>query len=61
MTSLSQCADAGYTRFAFSYAPSPQAAFEKECRNYEDLGRRNGLDHRIEPVPPAIDLESLAF
>ncbi len=50
---VSHCSDAGYTRFAFSYAPSSQAAFAKECRNYEDFGRRNGLDNRTDPVPPS--------
>ncbi len=50
---VSHCFDPGYTRFAFSYAPSSQAAFEKEWRNYEDFGRDNGLDNRIAPVPPS--------
>jgi len=49
---VSHCSDPGYTRFAFSYAPSSQAAFEKECLNYEDFGRDNGLDNRVAPVPP---------
>jgi hypothetical protein len=49
---VSHCSDPGYTRFAFSYAPSSQAAFEKECRNYDDFGRYNGLDNRMAPVPP---------
>ena len=53
---VSHCSDAGYTRFAFSYAPSSQAAFEKECRNYEDFGRQNGLDNRTAPVPPSTHL-----
>jgi hypothetical protein len=44
--------DTSYTRFAYSYASSPQAAFEKECRNYDDFGRNQGLDNRVDPVPP---------
>ena len=47
--------DTSYTRFAFSYAPSPDAAFQKECRNYDDFGRSGGLDNRIHPVPPLTD------
>jgi hypothetical protein len=53
---VSHCSDAGYTRFAFSYAPSSQAAFEKEGRNYDDFGRRSGLDNRTAPVPPSTPL-----
>ena len=47
--------DTRYTRFAFSYAPSPEAAFQKECRNYDDFGGSTGLDNRIHPVPPAMN------
>lgn len=49
---VSHCSDTSYTHFAFSYAGSSQAAFEKECRNYEDFGCYNGLDNRTAPVPP---------
>lgn len=45
--------DTSYTRFAFSYASSPEAAFERECHNYDDFGRSIGLDNRTQPVPPA--------
>jgi hypothetical protein len=44
--------DTSYTRFAFSYASSAEAAFQKECRNYDDFGRSTVLDNRIHPVPP---------
>jgi hypothetical protein len=47
--------DTGYTCFAFSYAPSPAAAFQEECRNYDDFGRSSVLDNRIQPRPPARD------
>jgi hypothetical protein len=43
--------DSSYTRFAFSYAASPQAAFEKECRNYHDFGASGALDNEAPPVP----------
>lgn len=43
----------GYTRFAFSYAPSAEAAFEKECRNYDDFGETGGLDNTARPVSTA--------
>ena len=45
--------DSGYTRFAFSYAPSAAAAFEKQCRNYDDFGGSGGLDNAARPVSAA--------
>ena len=42
--------DSSYTRFAFSYARSAEAAFEKECRNYQDFGGSDVLDNEAEPV-----------
>lgn len=41
-----------YTRFKYSYAPSPKAAFEKECRNYHDFGESRLLDNNIHPDRP---------
>jgi hypothetical protein len=43
--------DSSYTRFAYSYAPSAEAAFEKECRNYRDFGGSEGLDNEFRPAP----------
>jgi hypothetical protein len=43
--------DSSYTRFAYSYAATAKAAFEKECRNYHDFGASDGLDNEIHPVP----------
>jgi hypothetical protein len=43
--------ESSYTRFAYSYAPSAEAAFEKECRNYQYFGGSGGLDNRTPPVP----------
>ncbi|MGH7894373.1 MAG: hypothetical protein ACREQL_06870, partial [Candidatus Binatia bacterium] len=43
--------DSSYTRFAYSYAPSAQAAFEKERRNYRDFGGSDGLDNEVHPIP----------
>jgi hypothetical protein len=42
--------ESGYTRFAYSYARSADAAFEKECRNYHDFGGSGGLDNPAHPV-----------
>jgi len=41
--------DDGYTRFAYSYAPSAEAAFAKEWRNYDDFGGSDGLDNALPP------------
>jgi hypothetical protein len=43
--------DGGYTRFAFSYASSADAAFAKEWRNYDDFGGSDGLDNATSPAP----------
>ena len=43
-------ADSSYTRFAYSYAPSAEAAFEKECQNYDDFGGSRALDNEAHPV-----------
>ncbi len=42
--------DTGYTRFAYSYASSPAAAFEKQCRNFVDFGGRRDLDNEFAPA-----------
>jgi hypothetical protein len=49
---VNSAADDGYTCFAFSYAASPTAAFQKQCRNYDDFGRSTRLDNRSAPQPP---------
>jgi hypothetical protein len=41
--------DSSYTSFAYSYARSAEAAFEKECRNYHDFGGSDGLDNEADP------------
>jgi hypothetical protein len=41
--------DSGYTRFAYSYAHSAEAAFAKEWRNYDDFGGSDGLDNIVPP------------
>jgi len=43
--------DSAYTRFAYSYASSATAAFEKECRNYDDFGGSGALDNDSQPAP----------
>jgi hypothetical protein len=45
--------DSSYTRVADSYAPSAEAAFEKECQNYDDFGACGGLDNTARPVSAA--------
>lgn len=42
-----------YKCFKFSYATSPKAAFEKECRNYHDFGESRSLDNDYHPDRPA--------
>ena len=41
-----------YEKFKFSYATSPKAAFEKECRNYHDFGGAEKLDNKNHPQRP---------
>ena len=41
--------DSSYTRFAYSYAPSAEAAFAKEWRNYDDFGGCDALDNAVPP------------
>ncbi len=41
-----------YQAFKFSYASSPKAAFEKECRNYHDFGGKQKLDNDNHPDRP---------
>ena len=45
--------DSSYTRFAYSYAPSAEAAYAKEWRNYDGFGGRQRLDNATDPVAPA--------
>jgi hypothetical protein len=44
--------DGTYTRFAFNYAHSASAAFERECRNYDDFGGSHQLDNERPPAEP---------
>jgi len=41
-----------YKKFKYSYASSPKAAFEKECRNYHDFGTNEKLDNQNHPDRP---------
>ena len=41
-----------YKNFKYSYATSPKAAFEEECRNYHDFGETDSLDNNIHPRRP---------
>jgi hypothetical protein len=43
-------AETSYTHFAYSYAPSAEAAFERECRNYDDFGGSRVLDNETHPT-----------
>jgi hypothetical protein len=42
--------ESSYTRFAYSYADSAEAAFGKECRNYDDFGGSATLDNVARPA-----------
>jgi hypothetical protein len=44
--------DGSYTRFAFSYADNASAAYERECRNYDDFGGSDQLDNEGPPAEP---------
>ena len=44
--------DKKYKKFKFSYATSPKAAFEKECKNYHDFGESAKLDNKKHPDRP---------
>ena len=46
-------AESSYTRFAFSYAPSAEAACAKEWRNYDAFGGSRGLDNEAQPFSAA--------
>jgi hypothetical protein len=46
-------ADTGYTRFAYSYAPSAEAAYAKEWRNYDAFRGSLELDNKTHPAPIA--------
>jgi hypothetical protein len=39
-----------YTCFAYSYAPSAETAFERECRNYDDFAGCGELDNEAYPM-----------
>ena len=41
-----------YKKFEFSYANSPEEAFEKECRNFHDLGGSITLHNKNHPARP---------
>ena len=41
-----------YKKFKYSYATSPKAAFEKECKNYHDFGESQSLDNDVHPRRP---------
>lgn len=41
-----------YDQFKFSYANSPQGAYEKELRNFNDFGGIDKLDNEITPDKP---------
>ena len=42
-----------HPKFKYSYATSPKAAFEKECKNFHDFGETNLLENSIHPDRPA--------
>ena len=42
-----------HPKFKYSYATSPKAAFEKECKNFHDFGGADSLENDIHPDRPA--------
>lgn len=51
-TELKSRLSSKYKKFKYSYAASPKAAFEKECKNYHDFGGRAKLDNEYHPDRP---------
>ena len=49
---LKQHLDSGHEMFKYSYATSPKAAFEKECKNFHDFGENGKLENEIHPDRP---------
>ncbi|TEU05248.1 hypothetical protein E3I90_04610 [Candidatus Bathyarchaeota archaeon] len=45
--------DSKYKKFKYSYATSPKAAFEKECRNFHDFGGSEKLHNKNHPDRPS--------
>lgn len=41
-----------HSKFKYSYATSPKAAFEKECKNFHDFGGTEKLENDIHPDRP---------
>lgn len=41
-----------HPKFKFSYAASPQEAFEKVCRNFHDFGGTVKLGNSVHPTQP---------
>jgi hypothetical protein len=50
LASAGAAVDSSYTWFACSVAVSAEAAFQKECRNYDDFGGARGLDNVEHPA-----------
>jgi hypothetical protein len=50
LASASAAVDSSYTWFAYSFAASADAAFQKECRNYDDFGGARRLDNADHPL-----------
>jgi hypothetical protein len=50
LASAGAAADSSYTWFAFSVAVSADAAFQEECRNYDDFGGARELDNAEHPA-----------
>lgn len=42
----------GHPAFMYSYAASPKAAFEKECKNFHDFGGKDKLENETHPARP---------
>jgi len=41
-----------YKKVKYSYAASPEEAFEKECTNYHEFGENKKLDNKMHPARP---------
>lgn len=50
LASAGAAVDSSYTFFAYSVAADAEAAFDKECRNFEDFGAAQALDNTLHPA-----------
>lgn len=48
-------ANSSYTHFAYCWAPSSEAAYAKQWRNFDAFGGERALDNSTQPLSPAFN------